>query len=318
VLAWSMLASVGAHAAGVVLMALGRAGAPLLLETVSIEIVTVSPPPPHPRPVPLTPQRLVEPGYPRIAPAPVSARQPPALAPAPRLDTAPTPPLAAAEPLLAPSAPPPRLTGEARPPSPGVAFDPPAVPDLSRVIAGVRTPLAPPGVTGDLLSVPHTSWGAMAGASAAAGGTRRRGTMSAQAAGATGESGGATRADEGDGVGPATSGSGADIAARSSPAENGNGGATRFARPLGGYQTKPEYPESARRAGIQGVTRLRFEVLATGEVGRVLVDESAGSAELDRAAIEAVKRWRFEPARRDEQPVTAWVTLPVRFELRRP
>lgn len=90
---------------------------------------------------------------------------------------------------------------------------------------------------------------------------------------------------------------------------------TSFARPLGGYQTKPEYPESARRAGIAGVTRLRFEVLATGEVGRVLVDESAGSVELDRSAIEAVERWRFEPARRGDTPVTVWVTLPVRFEL---
>jgi protein TonB len=90
---------------------------------------------------------------------------------------------------------------------------------------------------------------------------------------------------------------------------------TSFARPLGGYQTKPEYPESARRAGIQGVTRLRFEVLTTGQVGHVLVEESAGSVDLDRSAIDAVKSWRFEPARRGTEPVPVWVTLPVRFEL---
>jgi TonB family protein len=95
-----------------------------------------------------------------------------------------------------------------------------------------------------------------------------------------------------------------------------DGDVTAFARPLGGYQTKPVYPDSALRAGIQGVTRLRFEVLATGRVGRVLVEESAGSGDLDRAAVEAVKSWRFEPARRGDQPVAVWVTLPVRFELR--
>jgi periplasmic protein TonB len=44
-----------------------------------------------------------------------------------------------------------------------------------------------------------------------------------------------------------------------------------LARPLGGYQVKPHYPESARRAGAQGVTRLRVRVLENGRVGEVLV-----------------------------------------------
>jgi protein TonB len=66
------------------------------------------------------------------------------------------------------------------------------------------------------------------------------------------------------------------------------------------------------------VTLLRFEVLATGRVGTMLVDRSAGHADLDRAAMEAVRTWRFEPARRGEEPVTVWMTLPVRFELRAP
>ena len=42
-----------------------------------------------------------------------------------------------------------------------------------------------------------------------------------------------------------------------------------FARPLGGYQVTPPYPESARRLGVQGITHLRFEVLANGRVGSV-------------------------------------------------
>jgi periplasmic protein TonB len=88
-----------------------------------------------------------------------------------------------------------------------------------------------------------------------------------------------------------------------------------LARPLGGYQVKPRYPESARRAGAQGVTLLRVRVLENGKVGEVNVERSAGFRDLDFAAAEAVKKWLFEPARRDREPVSVWVMLPVKFEL---
>ena len=88
-----------------------------------------------------------------------------------------------------------------------------------------------------------------------------------------------------------------------------------LARPLGGYQVKPRYPESARRAGAQGVTLLRVHVLENGKVGEVNVEKSAGFRDLDFAAAEAVKKWLFEPARRDKEPVSVWVMLPVKFEL---
>lgn len=92
-------------------------------------------------------------------------------------------------------------------------------------------------------------------------------------------------------------------------------GVTSFARPLGGYQTTPRYPEAARREGAEGVVTLRFEVLANGKVGTVQVQQSAGRADLDRAAVEAIRTWLFEPARRGKEAVVVWVTLPVRFEL---
>ena len=88
-----------------------------------------------------------------------------------------------------------------------------------------------------------------------------------------------------------------------------------LARPLGGYQVKPRYPESARRAGVQGVTLLRVRVLDNGRVGEVVVDQSAGFRDLDFAAVEAVKKWLFEPARRGKEAVSVWVMLPVKFEL---
>lgn len=92
-------------------------------------------------------------------------------------------------------------------------------------------------------------------------------------------------------------------------------GLTSFARPLGGYQTRPRYPDSARREGIEGETLLRFQVLTTGKVASISVARSAGHPDLDRAAIEAVTTWLFEPARRGKDAVSVWVTLPVRFQL---
>jgi len=76
------------------------------------------------------------------------------------------------------------------------------------------------------------------------------------------------------------------------------------------------YPTGARRAGIQGTTLLGVFVGVDGGVGDVVVKESAGHPDLDAAAAEAVKRWRFEPARRGSEPVAMWVLLPVEFRLR--
>ena len=86
-------------------------------------------------------------------------------------------------------------------------------------------------------------------------------------------------------------------------------------RPVGGYQVKPRYPESARSEGIQGTTELKVLIGADGSVGQVLIAKSAGHFDLDRAAVEALKTWRFEPARRGREAVATWVIIPVQFKL---
>ncbi len=88
-----------------------------------------------------------------------------------------------------------------------------------------------------------------------------------------------------------------------------------FVRPLGGYQVRPRYPESARQQRIEGTTLLRARVTERGRVETVEVERSAGHRDLDRSAADAVRRWRFEPARRGEEPVAVWVLIPVKFEL---
>jgi protein TonB len=91
---------------------------------------------------------------------------------------------------------------------------------------------------------------------------------------------------------------------------------TQYARPQGGYQVRPAYPAGPRRLGIQGTTLLRVRVLADGRIGEVLIEKTAGHSELDEAAADAVRRWRFEPARRGTEAVAMWVLLPVEFRLR--
>lgn len=87
------------------------------------------------------------------------------------------------------------------------------------------------------------------------------------------------------------------------------------ARPLGGYQVKPRYPESARRQGVEGTVLLKMRITEHGRVEDVQVERSAGHPDLDQSALEAVRRWRFEPARRAGAAVAMWVLIPVEFKI---
>jgi len=99
------------------------------------------------------------------------------------------------------------------------------------------------------------------------------------------------------------------------PSESPGRAVTRPAELRGGYQVRPPYPPAARRRGIQGITLLRVHVETDGRVADIVVQQSAGHADLDGAAIDAVRQWRFEPARNDVGPVAMWVLIPVEFRL---
>jgi periplasmic protein TonB len=102
------------------------------------------------------------------------------------------------------------------------------------------------------------------------------------------------------------------------PGGDGSGaGSGSTSVPTGGYQVKPRYPDSARRRGIEGTVVVKAYVTEQGRVAEVQVEQSAGYADLDRAAVEAVGRWRFEPAHRGRQPIAMWVSIPVTFVLNR-
>jgi len=78
----------------------------------------------------------------------------------------------------------------------------------------------------------------------------------------------------------------------------------------------PEYPSTARARGLEGEVVLRAIVDRQGAVEQqVVVVESVPL--LDQAAIEALRRWRFEPGRDAyNRPVRVVIQVPLRFRLR--
>lgn len=77
----------------------------------------------------------------------------------------------------------------------------------------------------------------------------------------------------------------------------------------------PAYPALARRSGEEGTVMLRVLVGRDGAPLKVEVDQSSRSRLLDHAAQDAVKGWRFVPARRGAETIEAWVRVPVSFRL---
>lgn len=79
----------------------------------------------------------------------------------------------------------------------------------------------------------------------------------------------------------------------------------------------PAYPYMARRQGQQGKVILRVLVSPAGLPGQVEIRTSSGVGSLDDAALDAVRNWRFVPARQGTQAVAAWVLVPIAFTLER-
>lgn len=78
----------------------------------------------------------------------------------------------------------------------------------------------------------------------------------------------------------------------------------------------PNYPLMAKRLGEQGKLLLRVHVLANGSADQVILYKTSGSNLLDEAAQEAVRRWRFVPAKQATSAIAAWVIVPITFHLK--
>jgi len=96
---------------------------------------------------------------------------------------------------------------------------------------------------------------------------------------------------------------------------NSSIGEVSLAVPRYRENTHPVYPLIARMRGYEGIVLLSVEIFANGRVGRLNIKKSSGHTVLDRSALEAVKKWKFEPAKRGDFPLTVTVDIPIRFSL---
>jgi protein TonB len=78
---------------------------------------------------------------------------------------------------------------------------------------------------------------------------------------------------------------------------------------------KPAYPVPALRERQQGTVVVLAQVDVAGQVSDARVVHRSGSFMLDRAAMNEVRRWKFEPALHNGQPVVASVEVPVSYRL---
>lgn len=78
---------------------------------------------------------------------------------------------------------------------------------------------------------------------------------------------------------------------------------------------KPAYPARSIDLGEEGTVVLQAVISADGRVKSVQVKTSSGFPRLDRAALDAVRRWKFQPSRRGDTPVEGVAIIPMPFTL---
>ena len=119
-------------------------------------------------------------------------------------------------------------------------------------------------------------------------------------------------------LGPPSNGTGAGGGIGSGYGGGYGGGAYRVgggvSAPKALYAPDPEYSEEARKAKYQGTVVLWLVVDAAGRPQQIRVQRALGMG-LDEKAIEAVKLWKFDPAKKDGQPVPVMINVEVNFRL---
>ena len=95
------------------------------------------------------------------------------------------------------------------------------------------------------------------------------------------------------------------------------GGGAGNTKPRYRFNPQPSYPAESRQAHQEGRVLLVVDVNTDGNPTRVEIKQGSGFAALDLAALNAVRRWKFEPARKGGVSVEARVEVPVQFSLGR-
>ena len=79
---------------------------------------------------------------------------------------------------------------------------------------------------------------------------------------------------------------------------------------------RPIYPEIAQEAGIEGVVVVQAFIDEKGRVKETLILKGVPNTGLDEAAMEAIRKTRFRPAKQRERALGVWISIPVNFKLK--
>ncbi len=79
---------------------------------------------------------------------------------------------------------------------------------------------------------------------------------------------------------------------------------------------RPVYPEIAQEAGIEGVVVVQAFIDKKGRVKETIILKGIPNTGLDEAAMEAIRKTRFRPAKQRERAVGVWISIPVNFKLK--
>ena len=77
----------------------------------------------------------------------------------------------------------------------------------------------------------------------------------------------------------------------------------------------PVYPVDVAKQGVTGRVVMVVDVAADGSVSAVKIERSAGNAQLDKAALDAVAQWKFKPMVENGKPMPSQVRVPIDFEM---
>jgi TonB family protein len=80
------------------------------------------------------------------------------------------------------------------------------------------------------------------------------------------------------------------------------------------YSPEPDFSEEARKRKVRGVVTLSVVVTSVGKTTLVRVLQGLGHG-IDEKAVEAVSKWKFQPATKDGKPVSAEIAVEVDFGL---
>ncbi len=82
---------------------------------------------------------------------------------------------------------------------------------------------------------------------------------------------------------------------------------------------RPEYPEIAREAGIEGMVQVQFYIYKNGYVAQspdsMMILKGIPNTGLDESAMSAIKRTRWKPAMQRDKKVGVWIAVPINFKL---